>query len=146
MKKKTTEVSKKEIATRKPATPCVLVIFGIAGDLTKRLLYPALCNLGSKGLLAENFCIVGVAIEKFSTKSFQAQLTKDIKEFISDPAAKKYGLSLKNRVHYISGEFDAHKTYVELKRKLTRLSADNASSNYLFYFASPPEFIGVIAT
>jgi glucose-6-phosphate 1-dehydrogenase len=36
---------------RKPANPCILVIFGIAGDLTKRLLFPAICILGSNGLL-----------------------------------------------------------------------------------------------
>ena len=44
---------------RKPANPCILVIFGIAGDLTKRLLFPAVCNLGSQNLLNNNFRIVG---------------------------------------------------------------------------------------
>ena len=48
---------------QKPANPCIMIIFGIAGDLAKRLLYPAICNLGSKGLLDERFCIVGIAIE-----------------------------------------------------------------------------------
>src|ERR1700726_492240 len=91
--------------TRKPANPCILVIFGIAGDLTKRLLFPALCNLGSAGLLDENFCIVGVAKEPYNTKSFREQLIKNIKEFITDPESKKYGLLLVNRVYYISGDF-----------------------------------------
>lgn len=131
---------------RKPAEPCILVIFGIAGDLTKRLLYPALCNLGGKGLLDENFCIVGIAKEKYTTKSFQAQLTKDINKFVIDPAAKKFGLSLRNSVHYISGEFADHNLYVELKNTLENLTTKKASKNYLFYFAAPPEFIGTIAT
>src|SRR5476649_1608404 len=90
---------------RKPANPCILVIFGIAGDLTKRLLFPALCNIGSNGLLDENFCIIGIAIEPYTDKSFRKQLIKDIKEFVTDPAARKYGLLLVNRVHYISGDF-----------------------------------------
>ena len=42
-----------------PAPPCVLVIFGAAGDLTKRLLMPALYNLRRAGLLPENFAVVG---------------------------------------------------------------------------------------
>ncbi len=138
--------SKESTPARKPAQPCVLVIFGIAGDLTKRLLYPALCNLGSKGLLDENFCIVGVAMEKFTTKSFQAQLTKDVKQFITDPAAKKFGLSLVRQVQYISGSFSDHAVYVELKNTLEKLTTKKASKNYLFYFASPPQFIGVIAS
>lgn len=56
--------------SQNPANPCVLIIFGIAGDLTKRLLYPAFCNLESKKLLNENFYIVGVAMEKYTNHSF----------------------------------------------------------------------------
>ena len=118
---------------RRPAKPCQLVIFGIAGDLTKRLLFPALCNLGSAGLLDENFCIVGVAQERYSTASFRKQLIKDIREFISDRAARKYGLLLVKRVHYISGDFSDSKVYTALKRKLAELETNKASKNYLFY-------------
>ncbi len=135
----------KPSASLKPASPCVLVIFGIAGDLTKRLLFPAICNLGSKGLLAENFCIVGVAMEKFTTQSFRAQLKKDVQEFVTDPAAKKFALTIINRVHYISGVFTDHEVYRELKNKLKALETDDASKNCLFYFAAPPEFIATIA-
>lgn len=130
---------------RKPASPCILVIFGIAGDLTKRLLFPALCNLGSAGLLDETFCIVGIAIEPYTDKSFRKQLIKDVKEFITDPKAKKFGLSLVNRVHYISGDFSNQKVYTMLKKKLVKLETMGGSKNCLFYFAAPPEFMAAIA-
>ena len=130
---------------RKPANPCILVIFGIAGDLTKRLLFPAICNLGSDGLLDENFCIVGVAIEPYTTESFRKQLIKNINEFVTDPAAKKFGLLLVNRVYYISGDFSDPNVYTILKNKLTNLHAEKASKNCLFYFAAPPEFMETIA-
>src|SRR5262245_16576312 len=45
----------------RPADPCVMVIFGGAGDLTKRKLLPSLYNLASNGLLAAEFAVVGVA-------------------------------------------------------------------------------------
>ena len=45
----------------KPAPPCVLVIFGAAGDLTRRLLMPALCNLRRGRLLPDDFSIIGIA-------------------------------------------------------------------------------------
>ena len=35
--------------------PCVLVIFGASGDLTRRLLVPSLYNLAHDKLLTENF-------------------------------------------------------------------------------------------
>ena len=41
--------------------PCILVIFGAAGDLTKRKLIPALYNLRKNDLLPDNFAIIGVA-------------------------------------------------------------------------------------
>lgn len=136
----------KSLSTRKPAKPCILVIFGIAGDLTKRLLYPALCNLGGDGLLDENFCIVGVAKESYTTQSFREQLTKNIHKFVTDPAAKAFGLLLVNRVDYLSGEFSDTQVYVELKKKLADLSVEAGTENYLFYLAAPPECMSIIAT
>jgi glucose-6-phosphate 1-dehydrogenase len=130
---------------RHPANPCILVIFGIAGDLTKRLLFPAICNLGSSGLLNDNFCIVGVAKESYTTASFREQLLKNIDEFITDPAAKEYGLSLLNRIDYISGDFSDAMVYTTLKNKLAELATTNTSKNCLFYFASPPDFMETIA-
>lgn len=128
-----------------PANPCILVIFGIAGDLTKRLLFPAICNLGSAGLLDQNFCIVGVARKPYTDASFREQLIKDINEFVTDPEAKKFGLLLANRVYYISGDFSDSNVYILLKNKLTELAAKKASKNCLFYFAAPPELTETIA-
>ncbi len=137
-----------EPAHLQPAHPCTLVIFGITGDLTKRLLYPAICNLGSQGLLDENFCIVGMAMEKYTQEFFREQLIKDVEEFVTDPAAKKFGLELVQRVSYISGTFDDANAYIELKNKLEQLGSDdtNTRQNYLFYCAIPPELIATVAT
>src|SRR3954470_22496760 len=42
-----------------PAGPCAMVIFGAGGDLTKRLIIPALYNLTCAGLLPQEFAIIG---------------------------------------------------------------------------------------
>jgi hypothetical protein len=42
-----------------PGDPCAMVIFGAAGDLTKRLLVPSLYNLHASRLLPEHFAVVG---------------------------------------------------------------------------------------
>lgn len=130
---------------RKPATPCILVIFGIAGDLTKRLLYPAICNLGSKGLLDDNFSILGVAIEPYTTDTFREYLNKNINEFVTDPSSNQFGHTLANRVYYISGDFSDFKVYKDLKTKLADLESTVHNKNVLFYFAAPPEFMATIA-
>jgi glucose-6-phosphate 1-dehydrogenase len=130
----------------KPANPCILVIFGMTGDLTKRLLYPALCNLGNKGLLEENFCVIGVAMDSYTTESFRTHFTQEIEQFVTDPGAKAFGLALLNRVEYIPGAFTDEQTYAALKNKLEELQAQKASKNCLFYFAAPPEFMTTIAS
>ncbi len=146
MKKPHNRVNPESSGLKPPTNPCVLVILGIAGDLTKRLLFPALCNLSSRGLLDENFCIVGIAVEEYTTRTFRTQMVKDVQQFVTDPAAKKCGLELINQVYYISGDFSDQKTYVELSNTLKKLEIKKVSKNYLFYFAAPPEFIGTIAT
>lgn len=135
----------KVLEKKSVANPCILIIFGIAGDLTKRLLYPAICNLGSKGLLDNNFCIVGVSIEKYTNQSFRTQFKKNVEEFVTDPSAKKFGLALINKVYYISGEFSDPNVYQALKDKLQKLEIAKASKNHLFYFAAPPQFMTTIA-
>jgi glucose-6-phosphate 1-dehydrogenase len=44
-----------------PADPCAMVIFGATGDLTKRLVIPALYNLARTKVLPEKFALIGVA-------------------------------------------------------------------------------------
>jgi glucose-6-phosphate 1-dehydrogenase len=45
-----------------PAGPCVLVILGANGDLTSRLIIPALYNLTRSKLLSEQFAVLGTDI------------------------------------------------------------------------------------
>lgn len=133
-------------STAKAANPCVLVIFGVTGDLTKRLLFPAICNLGSKNLLDKDFCVVGVALEPHSDTSFQALLTEDVKNYVTDPDAKLFGMELIKRARYLTGDFSDTKLYDALKNTLAQLTSTGASNNYLFYFATPPECVKTIAT
>ena len=42
------------------APPAIIVIFGAAGDLTKRKLIPALFNLASQQLLSSQVAMVGI--------------------------------------------------------------------------------------
>ena len=45
---------------RRLPDPCIVVVFGASGDLTKRKLLPALFDLEQAGLLPEEFAVVGV--------------------------------------------------------------------------------------
>src|SRR5262250_1189293 len=64
-------------AASPPGEPCILVLFGACGDLTKRLLMPAIYNLTCDGLLPENFAIVGADRSDLSTEQFRARLSDE---------------------------------------------------------------------
>src|SRR5690349_16542660 len=61
--------------------PCVMLIFGASGDLTKRLLVPALYNLACDGLLADNFAVLGTANATWNDDQFREYLSTEIKKF-----------------------------------------------------------------
>jgi len=67
-----------------PTDPCVMVIFGASGDLTKRKLLPALYNLARQKLLSKNFAIVGISRSEMSHEAFREKITDDIKGYSED--------------------------------------------------------------
>src|SRR5437899_8258467 len=64
----------------RPGDPCVMVIFGGSGDLTKRKLIPALYNLARDHFLAQEFAVVGIARRGMTHETFREKLTQDLKQ------------------------------------------------------------------
>src|SRR5882762_7814945 len=64
------------------APPCVMVIFGAAGDLTKRLVVPALYNLVGARRLPDEFRIVGVDLASKTTEEWHTGLTETMQSFV----------------------------------------------------------------
>ena len=130
------------------ADPCVMVIFGASGDLTKRKLIPALYNLAKGNLLAREFAIIGVARDQFTTESFRDQIGQHFKEYEQDQEVDAELLHwLINRLYYVQGEFGNATTFQQLQQLLTQADKDHGThGNYLFYLATPPSFFGVIVT
>ncbi len=118
------------------APPATLVIFGATGDLTRRLLVPALANLVRDGLIEpERFAILGVSYEDGD----DATLREKLIEHCSD--CEGSWDRLEPRVHYLKGDFGDDATYAAVGAKLAELGHRNAG----FYLAVPPKFFGEIA-
>jgi len=64
------------------------VIFGAGGDLTKRLLAPALYNLAGSGLLNEGLKILGLDHNAHTSEQWRADLTATMQSFTQDKAAE----------------------------------------------------------
>src|SRR5918996_5851954 len=127
-----------EQPTLPQAEPCVVVIFGATGDLTKRKLMPALCRLLGEGCL-EGVAVLGVGRSEMADDEFKAlvrealEKSKKIKHL-----DEKRWQEFSKRLHYIAGALDAEDTYRRIATRLDELASDGASKNHLFYFATPP--------
>src|SRR6516165_309904 len=71
-----------------PADPCAMVIFGAGGDLTKRLVVPALYNLSRTDVLPENFALIGVDLAPGTADSWRDHLHDTLKSFVGNAAAE----------------------------------------------------------
>jgi glucose-6-phosphate 1-dehydrogenase len=129
----------------RPGDPCAMVIFGAAGDLTKRLLVPSLYNLHAGKLLPEKFALVGVTAAKFSDEDFREKLTRDVQEFGRSPVQKELWDWFKPKIYYQSGDFRDPNLYRQLKDKLAAVDKQQGTpGSYLFYLATAPQFFGEI--
>ena len=70
-----------ELRSSRTAAPCVLVIFGATGDLTKRKLVPSLMGLAKDGLLPPGFAVVGFARRPWTDQGFRTELADGVKQF-----------------------------------------------------------------
>jgi glucose-6-phosphate 1-dehydrogenase len=130
----------KQPATKaKPADPSSFVIFGASGDLTHRLLVPALYNLAAGGLLPEAFGVIGVARNEKSDDAFRADLSAGLKRFATGKLDKDVADRLLGCVSYVNGDAEDPSTYERLKQALARAErACGTRGNRLFYLATPP--------
>ena len=80
--------AKLDPTTAEPAPPCVLVVFGAGGDLTKRLLVPALYNLAVAKLLDRRFAMLGINHRELSEDDFRATITESVRSFVDSKARR----------------------------------------------------------
>ncbi len=129
----------------RPGDPCVMVIFGAAGDLTRRKLIPALYNLASEQLLSREFAVVGLARAQMSTEEFRAKVSEDMKQFATGPVDSDLWEWFVRRMHYVPGNFNDSNAYAQLKTTLEKVDKDHSThGNYFFYLATAPNYFGSV--
>ncbi|MDM7923273.1 MAG: glucose-6-phosphate dehydrogenase [Pyrinomonadaceae bacterium] len=126
--------------SQKTADPCVMVIFGATGDLTKRKLFPALYNLANDGYLPENFAIVGVGRQELETTEFRDQMIQNLKEFAGENGNEERIKWFCGRTFYTGGDFDDDKKlFKDLKELLAEVCTSmSIPENFFYYMAIPP--------
>jgi glucose-6-phosphate 1-dehydrogenase len=137
----------------RPADPCIMVIFGASGDLTKRLVVPALYNLSRTKMLPENFALIGVARTEESAESWRDNLRKELESFIGN-AGTEFDVDhidddawqrLTTKMSYIPGDLTKPELYETLRGALDKLGkAHGTQGNVIFYLAIADRFFGTV--
>ncbi len=137
------------LSHKSPPPPCAIVIFGANGDLTKRLIVPAMYNLARTGLLPPHFSLIGVDHNKKTSAEWSAAL----KDFLVQTLAKNnetlnetLWAKVARCMVFLSGDFEKPETYENLSDLLAAHDAkDGLGGNVLFYMAVADRFFATIA-
>src|SRR5689334_4567966 len=101
------------------APPCAMVIFGATGDLTKRLILPALYNLVTANRLPAGFKLIGIGLSAKTTAEWRQGLEEMMKqsvaqgagEFQVDHINETTWRWLTERMSYLQGDLNDPGTY-----------------------------------
>jgi glucose-6-phosphate 1-dehydrogenase len=144
------------IENRKPARkapPCTMVIFGAGGDLTRRLLVPAIYNLAKNKLLADDFAIVAADRTPKPAQDYRDYLADGVKSFVSDTASggetEPFDAAtwdwMADRITHFAGDFTASDTYARLADLLDKIARERRTQgNVVFYLAVAEQLFGTI--
>jgi len=126
--------------------PCVMIIFGASGDLTKRLLVPSLYNLACDDLLSPNFAVLGTGRSEISNAQFRESMASQETGLRAFHTRKEFDEEacdqLLERFYFESANIDVE-GFTRLKKTVDALDAEyQAGGNVLFYFAMAPRFFG----
>jgi glucose-6-phosphate 1-dehydrogenase len=128
--------------------PATMTIFGAGGDLTKRLIVPALCHLVRARELPDEFTIIGVDHNDRTTEQWRQMMADAIQASQGEGAAKSEQdicSWLVERMHYMRGDFTEPETFDRLGKLLTeKQKPQNGAGNVLFYLAVGDRFFGPI--
>ena len=135
-----------ERITRTPE-PCVMVIFGGSGDLTRRKLIPALYDLYRKRVIPAGFGVFSLSRSAVGDSQYRGILREWVGKAEGlgqlDQAAWD---SFAGGVHYLSADHREPTTYSKLSDILSKWDAEHGTrGNRIFYLATAPgEYVGII--
>lgn len=125
--------------------PCVMVIFGVTGDLTARKLMPSLYDLAIGHPLPEGFSIVGVSHRDWSDDVFRQEMRDAVERGARTPVTNESWELFSQGLFYVQGDFESESTYTNLKQRLDQIDEERrAHGNRMFYLATAPRFYAPI--
>jgi glucose-6-phosphate 1-dehydrogenase len=119
-----------------PAT--VFVLYGATGDLSHRLVLPALFSLAKEGLLPNEWRIVGTGRGQLAQTDFEELVRRSLEEFGPQPGDGPWD-EFRSRLRFAGGGFDDPPGLLDAIGQAEHdLSDSTASPRRVHYLAVPP--------
>ena len=126
--------------------PCVTVIFGASGDLTRRKLMPALYNLAREHLLPPGFSVVGFSRSEMNDDGFRGAMKSAVEQFGEEQVDGQGWRDFSSGLYYLAAHPGKPEDYARLSGTLSKVDQQrHTGGNRLFYLAVPPSAILGIA-
>ncbi len=119
----------------KPVDADALVVFGITGDLARKMTFRSLYRLERRGLL--DCEIIGIAVEAWTVEQLRDRARESIVG-TGEPLEEKVFQRFAARLSYVSGDFGDAQTY----SKLAATIGDNRHA--AFYLEIPPSLFSTV--
>ncbi len=121
------------------AGPCVLVIFGVTGDLSTKKLMPAVYDLANRGLLPPGFALVGFARREWEHQDFARIVHDAVKKHARTPFREEVWKQLSEGIRFVRGELGDDEAFERLRSTIADLDeARGTGGNHAFYLSIPP--------
>ncbi|AZZ39114.1 glucose-6-phosphate dehydrogenase [Acidipropionibacterium jensenii] len=122
------------------AGPCVLVLFGVTGDLSRKKLMPAIYDLANRGLLPPGFGLVGFARRDWEDEDFAQVVHDAVAEHSRTPFREEVWQQLLEGIRFVRGEFDDDNAFARLADTIRDLDEERGTGgNHAFYLSIPPK-------
>ena len=123
---------------------CTIVLFGASGDLTQRMVMPAIFRLARRGLLSPAFRLIGYARTRMTDDQFRGLMRTAVMRAPAEGDEAAWS-DFAAHLSYIPAEYDGDNLqgYTELARKFEQPDR-GAGARRLFYLATPPAQFGPI--
>jgi glucose-6-phosphate 1-dehydrogenase len=124
----------------------IVVIFGGAGDYTRRMLLPSFYHLFCDGILRGDFSLIGLGLPAMDQGEYQDFVRNALNTFSPVSVTENQWNTFREHLHYISSSFHDDQGYSSLMSMLDgRCSPDSGQEReIIFYFAVPPSAAPVI--
>jgi glucose-6-phosphate 1-dehydrogenase len=113
----------------------VLAIFGISGDLAKKMTFRALYRMEKSGMI--DIPIVGVALDDWDDEALRAHAREAVEATVKEPDSDALDAMLA-RLTYVQGDYGDDATFERVKKAL------GGAKQPVFYLEIPPSLFATV--